>query len=253
MKRLDTALVELKLAPSRTKAQRMIEAGEVECFNGHSWACIKQTSHRVKEVRADQVRVASTSQILKYVSRGGLKLEGALERLKLDVKGWRALDVGISTGGFTDRLLQGGCREVIGIDVGHAQLAQSLQSDPRVQLFEGVNVRELPENLRAEIAKGIDLCVIDVSFISLLLVFLPLSEVLPRSARILALVKPQFEVGAKNLDKNGIVHDATLFLEVQTQMLRALEKCGFSTVEYFPCGVRGQDGNQEFFVYAQRA
>lgn len=254
MKRLDTALVELGLAPSRTKAQRLIEAGEVEVLVRGEWTPILQSSYALNEPSAVNVRVNDASPLLKYVSRGGLKLEAALAHLKLEVRDWRVLDVGISTGGFTDCLLQHGCREVIGVDVGHGQLASSLQTDRRVIVFEGVNARELEGHsaLNAQLALGVDLCVVDVSFISLQLILPSLAKVLPAGTRLLTLVKPQFEVGAAHLDGQGIVRDTALFADVQAQILRALEKCGFSGVDYFPCAVKGQDGNQEFFAYSSR-
>lgn len=253
MKRLDTALVELGLAPSRTKAQRMIEAGEIEVQITNVWKSIQQPSFSLKSGQA--VRAKEDSQTLKYVSRGGLKLEGALMHLKLNVQGFKCLDIGLSTGGFADCLLQHGASQVIGVDVGHGQLSGKLKTEAKLNQFEGLNVRDLPSS--AEVAAllngGLDLCVVDVAFISLKHVFPVLQEILPGQTRLLALVKPQFEVGAQNLDKNGIVQDHKLFAEVEAQTLRALEKCGFSSLEYFASEVKGQDGNQEFFVFAIHA
>lgn len=248
MKRLDSAVVERGLAPSRTKAQQMIEAGEIEIFVRGDWKPIAQSSHKLGAEQ--QIRVRPDSQTLKYVSRGGLKLEAALEHLRLDVTDWFCLDIGLSTGGFTDCLLQRGARQVIGLDVGHEQLAAKLRSEPSLAHFEGVNVRELP--VRRDILAGarIDLCVADVSFISLEQVLPALHQVLPAKSSLLALVKPQFEVGAAKLDKGGIVRDPALYAEVETKIRRALEKCDFSVHDYFACAVKGQDGNQEFFVYA---
>jgi 23S rRNA (cytidine1920-2'-O)/16S rRNA (cytidine1409-2'-O)-methyltransferase len=253
MKRLDAALVELGLAPSRSKAQQMIEAGEVEISSGSEWRRIEQCSFSLK---ADsKIRLADHSQTLKYVSRGGLKLEGALKHLSLEVKGFRCLDIGISTGGFSDCLLKQGALQILGVDVGHDQLATALKKESKLKQIEGLNVRALADS--AEVcefaAQGIDLCVVDVAFISLELVLPPLSRCLAQGTRLLALVKPQFEVGAANLDKNGVVRDETLFASVEALVLRALEKCGFSRVDYFASNVKGQDGNQEFFVYATRA
>jgi 23S rRNA (cytidine1920-2'-O)/16S rRNA (cytidine1409-2'-O)-methyltransferase len=258
MKRLDAALVEWGLVASRSKAQELIAAGEVEVRVAGQWKRITQASYKSQELTADAIRFNTETPLLKYVSRGGLKLAGALDLLGLDVRGWRALDVGISTGGFTDCLLQRGCREIVGLDVGHGQLAESLRGDPRLQLFEGINVRHLAEHaaVTALLRPGVDLCVVDVSFISLQLVLPALAQVLPRATRLLALVKPQFEVGAANLDKSGVVRDETLFADVQAQVLHALEKCGFSkeaaAAHYFPSALKGQDGNQEFFVYTSR-
>lgn len=252
MKRLDAVLVERGLAPSRTKAQAMIEAGEVSvAVAAGLWKTVTQSSYKIGD---HEIRIDPASSTLKYVSRGGLKLEGALKHLRLDVRGLRCLDLGLSTGGFADCLLQAGAIQVVGIDVGHDQLAEKLKTESKLKQFEGVNVRDLSKQLaiRELIAEGVDLVTVDLSFISLTLALPVLQEILPRGTRLLALVKPQFEVGASNLDKNGIVQDPKLFAAVEADVLRALEKYGFSTQDYFACGVKGQDGNQEFFVFASR-
>jgi len=248
MKRLDLALVDLALAPSRTKAQQMIEAGEVEIFAHGHWRVAEQASASLREPSHETIRVRPNSQTLKYVSRGGLKLESALKHLGLDPRGWKCLDLGISTGGFTDCLLQAGASEVVGIDVGHGQLSAKLASDSRVKHFEGLNARGLADS--HVIPRQLDICVVDLSFISLLQIIPVLREVLPPGCRLLALVKPQFEVGREGLDKNGIVRDEKLFDEVKVKILGALEKYGFSVKNYFPCELKGQDGNLEFFVFA---
>lgn len=247
MKRLDILLVELGLAPSRSKAQALIDAGEVSLENAGQWIPATHSSQNAGHLDATRIRVASNSSQLRYVSRGGLKLESALQHLKISPKGKTILDVGLSTGGFCDCLLQYGAARVIGIDVGHGQLAQKLSTDPRVQSIEGLNVRDLAAKveLSARIQSEVDLCVIDVSFISLEQVIPPLSAALRKGAELLALVKPQFEVGPRHLEPS-------LFPEVQEQTLRLMAKCGFSVRDYFPSGVKGQDGTQEFFVFAIR-
>ncbi|MBX3020350.1 MAG: TlyA family RNA methyltransferase [Bdellovibrionales bacterium] len=254
MSRLDLRLTELGLAPSRSKAQQLIEAGEVQIRKNGQWETARQTSFKTDQLRAEDIRLQAEPRTLKYVSRGGLKLESALDHLKLDVKHWRILDVGLSTGGFSDCLLQRGAGAIAGVDVGHGQLHPSLQVRSALQSFEGVNVKDLPqhESVRAYVDKGVDLCVVDVSFISLEQVLPPLGQLLPLDTRLLALVKPQFEVGAEALNRKGIVMDVTLFDDVRGRVLRALAKYGFSQEDYFPCAVKGQDGNQEFFVYARR-
>ena len=243
MTRLDRRLVELGLAPTRSKAQQMIAAGEVSVAG--------RVITQVSFTGSGEVTITLESSTLKYVSRGGLKLEAALAHLQLDVRGWRCLDVGLSTGGFTDVLLQSGAAAVAGFDVGHLQLHPRLQTDARLRSWEGVHVRDLPqhEELQSFIGAGLDLTVIDVSFISLIQVlpFLP-----PAQARLLALVKPQFEVGAEHLNRRGIVSDAKLFDDVQDRVLHALQQRGFSKLDYFPSAVKGQDGNQEFFAFARR-
>jgi 23S rRNA (cytidine1920-2'-O)/16S rRNA (cytidine1409-2'-O)-methyltransferase len=255
MKRLDAWLVELGLAPTRTKAQRLIQTGEVEVFARGLWQVAERSSASYEALDDTTVRIKPGAALLKYVSRGGLKLEAALKHVQIDVKGLRALDVGISTGVFTDCLLQPGCREVVGLDVGHGQLADAVANDPRVRHFEGVNVRELPSHpqVMAEIARGIDLCVVDVSFVSLQLIVPSLLSLLPPAVRCLALVKPQFELGAVALDKKGVVRDSSLQLQAVRQVLLRFQECGFTKVQDFACELKGQDGNQEYFIDAQRA
>lgn len=251
--RLDAWLVKLGLAPTRTKAQRLIEAGDVEVCLREVWTVVQKPSTAYAELNSDLVRVRASSPLLKYVSRGGLKLEGALKRADINPSGLRVLDVGISTGGFTDCLLQRGAREVVGVDVGHSQLDPKLQKDHRIQLFEGINVRHLQqaEELCRTIALGVDLCVIDVSFISLLLVLPPLFEVVLVGCRWLVLVKPQFELGASALDKNGVVRDSELQLKAVDEVVRCFHGFGFQKTQHFACEWKGQDGNQEYFVSAK--
>lgn len=264
--RLDHVLVERGLAPSRSKAQQLIDAGEVEVLVRAAWKTIKQPSYPVGD---KLVRLREGAETLRYVSRGGLKLEGALEKLGLDVTGFRCMDLGISTGGFTDCLLQRGAREVCGVDVGHGQLHANLSSDSRVLAFEGVNVKDLSGHVGvgdwmyrversdsgAQLAAKdayekmhVDLCVADLSFISLISLF----PSLPPIPRFLGLIKPQFEVGAGNLDKTGIVRDAKLFAEVELRAHEELTRSGYEVKSYFPSRVKGQDGNQEFFIYGLR-
>lgn len=253
MKRLDLALVELGLAPSRTKAQQMIEAGEVEVLRQGHWQVIQQSSHQLKNPSLEYVRKAKDSEVLKYVSRGGLKLEGALRHLQLDVGGWRCLDLGLSTGGFSDCLLQAGASEVFGVDVGHGQLHPSLEGHPRLQSFEGVNVKNLAsfEPFQEWAKRGLDFCVADLSFISLLSLLSDLAGWMPKEARFLGLVKPQFEVGANHLNKSGIVKDPQLFREVEFEALKILAQTSWEAKDFFPSLLKGQDGNQEFFLFAR--
>lgn len=250
MPRLDLALVQLGLAPSRTKAQALIAAGDVEIFKQGEWRVADSAS---LVVEAPQLRLRPGAESLRYVSRGGLKLEAALDQLQLNVKGWRCLDVGLSTGGFSDCLLQRGAAHIVGVDVGHGQLSPTLHAEPRLRSFEGINARQLNQHAEVRSVAGhIDLCVVDVSFISLGQILPALAEVLPGGARLLALVKPQFEVGPAGLDKHGVVRDVALFADVEAQVLQALEKCGFTGLDYVACKVKGQDGNQEFFALALR-
>lgn len=176
-----------------------------------------------------------------FVSRGGTKLEGALEAFGLDVAGWRCLDVGSSTGGFTDCLLQRGAREVVAIDVGRGQLDWSLRSDPRVTVIEQTDVRD------AEDLGGFDLVVVDVSFISLRTVLKRISE-LAGAAPIVALVKPQFEVGRKRVPAGGVVRDEALHEEAVAGVSTAAESLGLRSEAVMPSPILGAEGNREFFV-----
>jgi 23S rRNA (cytidine1920-2'-O)/16S rRNA (cytidine1409-2'-O)-methyltransferase len=178
---------------------------------------------------------------LAFVSRGGTKLAGALEGFDLDVTGWRCLDVGSSTGGFTDCLLQRGAREVVAIDVGRGQLDWSLRQDPRVTVFEQTDVRDV-EDLGA-----FDLVVVDVSFISLRTVLKRVAE-LAHSAPVVALVKPQFEVGRKRVPAGGVVRDEALHEEAVAGVVTAAESLGLRSEAVIPSPILGAEGNREFFV-----
>lgn len=247
MKRLDTALVEWGLAPSRAKAQALIKSGEIEVRGPEGWRPARDNSENAASLTWEDVRVVSGAQTLKYVSRGGLKVEAAFAHLKLNANGWRCLDVGISTGGFSDFLLKQGAAEILGVDVGQGQLHPQLAQDPRVKSIENLNVKDLATSKEVQefVHKGVDLCVADLSFISLELALPPLSTVLSTGTQLLALVKPQFEVGRQTATRE-------LFDDVRGRVLRAADKYGFSLVEYFPSPVKGQDGNQEFFLYCRR-
>jgi 23S rRNA (cytidine1920-2'-O)/16S rRNA (cytidine1409-2'-O)-methyltransferase len=254
-KRLDSVLVELGLAPSRSKAQQMISNGEIEVLKAGEWRSAEQASLLLPDPSLDNVRVVEGGQTLKYVSRGGLKLEGALQHLGLGVHGWRCLDIGLSTGGFSDCLLQNGATHVLGIDVGHGQLHARLKADARLQSLEGVNVKDLSQHVEVQrfVSGGLNLAVVDLSFISILTALPAIAALMPAKTKLLALIKPQFEVGRENLDKRGVVRDAELFNDVKGRVLHALEKYDLSTLDYFQSQLKGNDGNQEFFVFSHRA
>ena len=249
MNRVDLRLVELGLAPSRAKAQQMIRAGEVEVFARDHW----RGATRVSEV-VDRARVTGDGETLRFVSRGGLKLAAALKRVGLDVTGARVLDVGQSTGGFTDCVLQNGAAAVLGVDVGHDQLHPRLRADPRVTALEGVNARSLDQSLatKAWIAAELSLVVADLSFISITTVAPALGLVTPTGVPALLLIKPQFEAGREHLDGRGVVVDRHAWAEVRARVERALDENGFEVVDYFACALPGQDGNQEFFAFVRR-
>ncbi len=236
--RVDKLLVDQGLVDSRTKAQGLVMAGQV-CVGDKlvlkpSEMFLKDTVFRLKEGANP-----------KYVSRGGEKLQGALLFQKLDLRGLVALDIGQSTGGFTDCLLQAGVKSVIGLDVGHNQLAWSIRNDPRVKSFEGINCRQIPEDL---VPSQVDIIVIDVSFISLELILPEAAKYLKPRGIILALIKPQFEVEKGQIGKGGIVKDSLLHLKVQEKIKGVCEKLGFVGLKVFPSMLEGTDGNKEFFI-----
>jgi 23S rRNA (cytidine1920-2'-O)/16S rRNA (cytidine1409-2'-O)-methyltransferase len=191
---------------------------------------------------------------LKYVSRAGLKLEGALQRTDLSVEKLICLDVGQSTGGFSDVLLAKGAAEVVGFDVGHGQLHARLRSHPRLKSFEGVNARDAAEHpiLRGYLNKA-DLVVGDVSFISLRILLPELTAFLVPRGRMLFLVKPQFELARSHLNKKGVVRDAGDYERVEESIRSAVADQGLKLVDYFESCIVGQDGNREFFAYACRS
>jgi 23S rRNA (cytidine1920-2'-O)/16S rRNA (cytidine1409-2'-O)-methyltransferase len=238
--RVDKLLVSQGLAESRTQAQAFVMAGWV-CFGDHlvlkpSEIFPENTVFRLKDGVAP-----------KYVSRGGDKMEGALRALNLNVNGWTVLDVGISTGGFTDCLLQAGAKKITGLDVGHNQLHWKLKNDKRLTHYEGVNARDIPTSLTIEMA---DLIVIDVSFISLTLVISGVKPFLKPGGKLLALIKPQFEVNKGEVGKGGIVKDPLLHAKVQAKIENYLATEGFKVERIFPSSIKGTDGNTEFFIFA---
>lgn len=243
-KRADKALVEAGLVASRTLAQRLIEAGKVEYSLSGLWLQVSKASQsfdsgvRFRVIEADETR---------YVSRAGLKLEGALSKAGIDVVGLRALDVGQSTGGFTDCLLQKGCATVVGIDVGRDQLAAKIREDDRVRCFEGVNARELSADITGD---NFDLAVMDLSFISQALVLASVLPLIKPEGRLISLVKPQFEVGPAGIGKGGLVKSAELYAEVEKSLCTMLEGLNCTIDGYFESPIRGGDGNREFFVVA---
>lgn len=253
MKRIDRLLVDLGLAESRTQAQDLIESGRVFVNRGGTTSAVTKASATFDEFMPMEFEVRA-SLGPEFVSRGGLKLYGALNHTKLDPGGFLVLDVGISTGGFADCILQAGAAQVIGIDVGHGQLAAKLAKSPQVTLLEGVNARDLSscELLKFTEGRKFDLILVDVSFISLKLVLPEILHYLKDRHRILALVKPQFEVGKSGLGKNGIVKDPALFEDVQRSTVELCEGLGLTVEDYFASPIEGSDGNKEFFVLARK-
>ena len=181
----------------------------------------------------------------KYVGRGALKLEAALEHFNIDVRRKTALDIGASTGGFTDCMLQRGAHKVYAVDVGHGQLDWKLRNDPRVVVLEKINARSLS---REHIPELVDVCVIDVSFISLTLILPNAFELITSTGVILALIKPQFELQRAEVGKGGIVRDQDLHQKAQDKIVAFVTKLGHVVTGIVPSAVKGADGNQEFFA-----
>jgi 23S rRNA (cytidine1920-2'-O)/16S rRNA (cytidine1409-2'-O)-methyltransferase len=241
--RLDVEMVARGLAESCEQAQRFILAGEV-WVNGQRWDKASKlcAAGLQMEVRGHD----------RYVSRGGHKLEGALTGFSLDVTGLRCLDLGASTGGFTDCLLQHGAGEVAAVDVGHGQLHWKLRNDPRVKIFEGVNARDLAA-IAAERFPGLfDLVVADVSFISLRLVLPPAFDLLDSGGRVVALIKPQFEAGRAEVGKGGIVRDTAVRQRVVDSLVRWAGDFPVRSAGVIPSPLPGRDGNEEFLWLLQK-
>jgi 23S rRNA (cytidine1920-2'-O)/16S rRNA (cytidine1409-2'-O)-methyltransferase len=237
--RLDRLLVEQGLAGSREKAQALILAGQVLCDG------------QKLEKSGVLVRAQSQLRILgerpRYVSRGGIKLEGALQGFVIDCSGQICLDVGASTGGFTDCLLQHGASRVIAVDAGYNQLDWKLRQDPRVEVREKTNARYLrPDQFEG----AFDLVAMDVSFISSTLILPALPGLLRQGSRLLVLVKPQFEVGRGQVGKGGVVRDPTLHQEAVNRVRLKVLELGFEDLRTLTSPILGATGNREFFLHA---
>ena len=244
--RADQLLVDRGLAASRSQAQRLIAAG-VRWFDGAAWKSV--ASNRDELPRAAQLQLLDAAES-RYVSRGGLKLEGALRSAGLDVRGWSCLDVGQSTGGFTDCLLQQGAARVTGVDVGHGQLHEKLRREPRVNAIEKLNARQLsPEQVGGEF----DLVTGDLSFISMTLVLPALAPLPKAGGHLLMLAKPQFELQPGQIGKGGVVRDASLYAEVERRLRAACAALPLHVVGWYDSPIAGGDGNHEFILHAQRS
>ena len=246
--RVDQLLVAQGLAASRTAARALVEAGRVS-LDG------QPVTKPALELPPDARLTVSADASDRFVSRGALKLEGALARSGLDVRGAVCLDIGQSTGGFTDCLLQAGAAKVVGVEVGHDQLHPRLRHDPRCVTFEGVNARQLDAAALGanRPPHGFDLLVCDASFISLVLLLPQWSALLAPAGHVLALVKPQFEVGPQGLGKGGIVRDTALYAGVEARLRAAAREAGLLILDWFDSPITGGDGNREFFFHAIRA
>ena len=242
--RLDKLVLERGLAPSRERAKALIMAGQVV----------------VDDHLADKagLMVAQTAEIrlkgepLPYVSRGGLKLAEGLDLFAIEVQGLLALDVGASTGGFTDCLLQRGARRVIAVDVGYGQLAWKLREDPRVLSLEKTNIRHLEPEALPEFPELPDLAVIDASFISLDKVLPPTLRLVKGGGTIVALIKPQFEVGRGQVGKGGVVRDEKKHLEVVAAITALAENLDLLVLGVCDSPILGPKGNKEFLIHLRK-
>jgi 23S rRNA (cytidine1920-2'-O)/16S rRNA (cytidine1409-2'-O)-methyltransferase len=261
MQRLDTLLAERGLFPSRSRAAASVMAGEV-CVGPE-----RRRAQKPGEMVAQDATV-SVAERARFVSRGGIKLENALAGTGLSVAGRRALDIGASTGGFTDCLLQHGAAEVLAVDVGYGELAYALRTDPRVRVLERTNARNLTPAMVRDALVGShpdlagpppdtagslpNLAVIDVSFISLRKVLPAVLDCLAEDADVLALVKPQFEVGRDRVGR-GVVHDAADRREALVSVGLTARELGAEVLEYCSSGLPGPKGNRETFLRLARS
>jgi 23S rRNA (cytidine1920-2'-O)/16S rRNA (cytidine1409-2'-O)-methyltransferase len=234
--RLDQVLVGRGLFPSREQARRAIMAGVVTIGT--------RIATKPSELLDEQTAI-TLRPTRRYVGRGALKLETALEHFNIDVRGKTALDIGASTGGFTDCMLQRGADKVYAVDVGHGQLDWKLRNDPRVIVLEKINARSLSCK---HIPEPVDVCAIDVSFISLTLILPNAFNLITSTGVILALIKPQFELQRRDVGKGGIVRDQDLHLKAQDKIVAFVTHLGHSVTGIVPSAVKGTDGNQEFFA-----
>jgi 23S rRNA (cytidine1920-2'-O)/16S rRNA (cytidine1409-2'-O)-methyltransferase len=234
--RLDQLLVGRGFFASREQARRAILAGNVSVGT--------RIAAKASELLDEQTAVAIKPS-RKYVGRGALKLESALERFDIEVRGKTALDIGASTGGFTDCLLQRGAEKIYAVDVGYGQLDWKLRNNARVIVLERTNARFLT---RDHVQEFVDICVIDVSFISLTLILPNALDLLKPDGVILALIKPQFELQRSDVGKGGIVRDARLHQKAQDKIVAFVSDLGHVIAGIAPAGIKGADGNQEFFA-----
>lgn len=239
--RLDILLVERKLAPSREKAKTMIMEGNVFVDN--------QREDKAGSMFPADCQIEIHGNTLKYVSRGGLKLEKAMARFDISLEDKICMDIGASTGGFTDCMLQNGARKVYAVDVGYGQFAWKLRCDERVVCMEKTNIRYVTPS---DIADRLDFASVDVSFISLTKVLGPAKELLKDHGEIICLIKPQFEAGREKVGKKGVVRDPAVHGEVIGKVAEYAMELGFSVknLEFSP--IKGPEGNIEYLIYMKK-
>jgi len=239
--RIDQLLYKRALTESREKARALILEGKV-IVNGQK---IEKPGTMVDE----NAEITICGETLPYVSRGGLKLEKALKEFAIDVKDKVAMDVGASTGGFTDCLIQHGAKKVYSVDVGYGQLAWKLRTDPRVVPIEKTNIRYMPKE---KIPEEVDIVTVDVSFISLRLVIPKILEFLKPDGEIIALIKPQFEAGKGEVPKGGVIKDPEKREKIVQEIKQFFESLKLKIVGIIPSPIPGQKGNIEYLLYAQK-
>lgn len=238
--RLDVLLVKKGLAPSREKAKAIIMSGIVYVDN------VKED--KAGTTFAEEANIEVRGKTLKYVSRGGLKLEKAMDVFGVEVEGKVCMDVGASTGGFTDCMLQNGAVKVYSVDVGHGQLAWKLVTDERVVCMDKTNIRYVTPD---DIDDVIEFASIDVSFISLTKVLLPVKNLLTDDGKIVCLIKPQFEAGREKVGKKGVVRDEKVHIEVIEKVIEYAKSIGFGILNLDFSPVKGPEGNIEYLLYLQ--
>ena len=244
--RIDVLLVERALVASRERARAMILAGRV--------LANEQKIDKPGTVIAPDSMIRLLGEDMPYVSRGGLKLQGALDHWKIDVTGGACLDVGASTGGFTDCLLQRGAAHVTAVDTGFGQIAMKLRSDARVRLVERTNARFLAPGALAEPGQpALTFLVMDVSFISATIVLGPVLAAAPALTEAVVLVKPQFEAGRGNVGKGGIVRDPEVHKLAVERVAACMTELQWRVIETIPSPITGTEGNVEFLLYAKRS
>lgn len=239
--RLDILLVKRGLAPSREKAKTMIMEGNVYVN--------EQKEDKAGSMFAQEARIEVRGKTLRYVSRGGLKLEKAIERFAISLQDKICMDIGASTGGFTDCMLQNGAKKVYAVDVGYGQFAWQLRQDARVVCMEKTNIRYVtPE----DIADVLDFASVDVSFISLTKVLGPARELLKDDGELVCLIKPQFEAGREKVGKKGVVRDQKVHLEVVEKVSAFAKELGFAVLQLDFSPIKGPEGNIEYLIHLRK-
>lgn len=238
--RIDSAMTELGVARSRTAAQRIIQEGVV-LLNGKT----VEKASEIVDTELDIIEISKNPECVKYVGRGGFKLERAIEAFHIDLNGRCCLDIGASTGGFTDCMLKNGARKVFAVDVGKDQLDSSLRNNPSVISLEQLDIRDA----QGEISEPVDFVSIDVSFISLKHILPEIIRFVSENSCGVALIKPQFENGKKKNGKNGVIRDPKIHKRITDDICGFAAGLGFCNIQVIPSPIEGGDGNREFLMY----